>query len=405
MPDGMPTVLETRVTVSEWPEGVADIFPPMFSKVTVDMAKTANHARQISGEGAPTPIITIGRLGSMVFRKRSSDDAIIAMINSSQKIIRFVLQDLGPVTIPGTKTALPGLKWPKAYLSVIGKAIYERGVDIEMVLSNPNSVPGGLKGTEANYGNGWSCVDVAAEIIKSIKKEHSECDDSKLRAMVSDNLRICFLRNGKKSSFQDGNTRALHSKHFIVDDVATYIGSQNLYMCDLAEWGVVIDSEAEVKKIKEDYFDAMWRDSYTGEDVDVQAVMDGLKIDRDGEYRLFETVQQHAPHHGASQYLGLHERKELEMAVSAPRADGKGDDTKGNDVEIDIETGDAPALAPLSSTESSSPEKISKEKSGNNLDSLPEKTPEKQDPTCSALCGSGALCGIGDSLNLTKCIA
>ena len=241
MPDGMPTVLETRVTVSEWPEGVADIFPPMFSKVTVDMAKTANHARQISGEGAPTPIITIGRLGSMVFRKRSSDDAIIAMINSSQKIIRFVLQDLGPVTIPGTKTALPGLKWPKAYLSVIGKAIYERGVDIEMVLSNPNSVPGGLKGTEANYGNGWSCVDVAAEIIKSIKKEHSECDDSKLRAMVSDNLRICFLRNGKKSSFQDGNTRALHSKHFIVDDVATYIGSQNLYMCDLAEWGVVID--------------------------------------------------------------------------------------------------------------------------------------------------------------------
>ena len=55
--------------------------------------------------------------------------------------------------------------WPKEYLAAIGKAIYERGVDIEMVLSNPNSIPGGLKGTEANYGNGWDCVDVAAEII------------------------------------------------------------------------------------------------------------------------------------------------------------------------------------------------------------------------------------------------
>jgi len=31
-------------------------------------------------------------------------------------------------------------------------------------------------------------------------------------------------------------TMGNHSKHFIVDDIATYIGSQNLYVCDLAEW-------------------------------------------------------------------------------------------------------------------------------------------------------------------------
>ena len=74
----------------------------------------------------------------------------------------------------------------------------------------------------------------------------------------------------------------MHAKHFIVDDIATYIGSQNLYICDLAEWGVVIDDEAQTQKIMEEYWNPLWKYSYTGEDVDVDAVMDGLDIDRDG---------------------------------------------------------------------------------------------------------------------------
>jgi hypothetical protein len=112
LPDAMPTVLRTRVTVSEWPVGVANTFPPMFVKQKV--AKTANYSRRnsvVEKDGnvdKGVPMITIGRLGTMVYKHRSADDAIIAMINSSQKIIRLVLQDIGPVTIPGTKQALPG---------------------------------------------------------------------------------------------------------------------------------------------------------------------------------------------------------------------------------------------------------------------------------------------------------
>ena len=56
-----------------------------------------------------------------------------------------------------------------------------------------------------------------------------------------------------------------------------------MYVCDLAEWGVVIDDEKSTKKIKEEYWDPLWKHSYTGEDVDIQAVMDGLDIDRDGK--------------------------------------------------------------------------------------------------------------------------
>ncbi|KAL7471356.1 hypothetical protein ACHAXS_011670 [Conticribra weissflogii] len=338
LPDYLPLLLRTRVTVSEYPEGKAQTFPPMFSRM---MVAKSPHQALLDDKTSCIPLISIGRQGSMVFMSRPADDAILAMINSAKKIIRLVLQDLGPVCIPGSKNALPGLVWPKEYLTAIGRAIYERGVDIEMVLSNPNSIPGGLKGTEANYGNGWDCVDVAAEIIKRIQKFDSEVDDARLRAMVNDNLRICFIRHDKSSTYEDGKSIGLHSKHFIVDDKCCYIGSQNLYMCDLAEWGVVIDNEEEVQKILSDYFAPMWENSFTGEDVDVDLVMDGLEVNRDGEQGTFYNdlesggAGQHLmPHGSGSEYylqeqdvngevVDMNERGEFQVADNEKKDDVK----------------------------------------------------------------------------------
>ena len=283
LPDAVPLSKYTRVTVSQWPENDAPVFPPQFNKNRV-----TNVFPQSLSPGNSVPIISIGCQGSIVSSERPSDDAILAMINSSTPIIRFVLQDVGPVCTPGTKIAAPGLTWPREYLSAIGKAIYERGVDIEMVLCNPRSVPGGRLDIKkaiiaTPYGNGWTCVDVAAEIIKSIQQQYKNVDDSRLRAMVKDNLRICYIRHNKSSMYKDGNTIGLHSKHWIVDDKCCYVGSQNLYDCDLAEWGVVIDDEAEVTNIMNTYFVPMWRNSYIpGQDVDVDQVMDALDVDREG---------------------------------------------------------------------------------------------------------------------------
>ena len=136
--------------------------------------------------------------------------------------------------------------------------------------------------TEANYGNGWSCVDVAAEIIKRIKKQYPDAEDDALRQKVADNLRVSFIREERGNKWEDGMTMGMHAKHFIVDDIAAYIGSQNLYVCDLAEWGVVIDDPAQTQKFMDEYWTPMWQHSHTGEDVNVDDVMDGLDIDRDG---------------------------------------------------------------------------------------------------------------------------
>jgi len=294
IPDGMPLAKRTRVTVSEWPKGAAT-FPPQFAK---QLIAKSSHQSLIVDKSKDVKLISIGRQGSMTFVSRPSDAAIIAMIESSKTIIRMVLQDIGPVTIPGTKRALPGLTWPTAVLSALGGAIYDRGVDVEIVLSNPGCIPGSLRGTEACYGNGWSCVDVASEIVKTIRKNHHKVNDARLRALVKDNLRICFVRHNKSDSYEDGMSIGLHAKHFIIDDICCYIGSQNLYTCDLAEWGLVVDDKETVQNIKKTYFDRIWKNSYIQLDCDVDAVMDGLGVDRNGEFKLFNVTNHNDMIHG-----------------------------------------------------------------------------------------------------------
>ncbi|CAK0852627.1 unnamed protein product [Prorocentrum cordatum] len=162
LPDRMPTILQNRVTVTEFPEnGETPEFPPTYTKDKVPF----NH----DGFQGHVPMITIGRYGKILLKNRPSDQAFIAMVNASKKIIRMALQDIGPCCFPGTKIALPGCTWPKPYLQALGKAILERGVDLEIAVSNPGSIPGNLSPTEALYGNGWECADVAAEIIKTIQ--------------------------------------------------------------------------------------------------------------------------------------------------------------------------------------------------------------------------------------------
>ena len=293
IPDSMDVPRTARVTVSAFPEATAAEFPPFYT--ALKHKKLPSSAKQ-RGPSSRTvdpgfvPVITMGRYGVVLKNARPSDDAFVAMFNSAQTIIRCALQDVGPPCIPTTKMTLPGTVWPEKYLNAMAHAMWTRGVDVEIVLSNPMSIPDGLAMKDACYGIGWSCVDVAAELIKCIQKQFPDAPHNKLRETVQDNLRVCFVRCRRGGcNYSDGGTLGLHSKHFIIDDVCCYIGSQNLYSCDLAEWGVVIDSPEAVADIKKDYWDKLWEVSYTRDDCDVDEVMDGLGIDRAAMSKLSMT--------------------------------------------------------------------------------------------------------------------
>jgi phosphatidylserine/phosphatidylglycerophosphate/cardiolipin synthase-like enzyme len=311
LPDRWGLPLVTRVTISEYPEHFAETFAPLFKEELIlkptlvddsttnlddddnddsardnkdnndkDTNKDNNKNNEIDkNKDKLLPIITLGRYGNIIPKARSSDDAFIAMFDAANKIIRFLLQDLGPVNkeILGKKVSYMG--WPKAYLSAMGRAIWLRNVTIEIVLSNPTS--GEDRG---NYSNGWSCAEVAAEIIKTIQEQFpNDATDQECRKKIEHNLRICFLKVSSGSTWRSKNKVGLHSKVFIIDDVCTYIGSQNLYLFDLAEWGVAIDDVDATAKIIETLWMPMWSNSYYKHDGDcnVDDVMDALMIDRD----------------------------------------------------------------------------------------------------------------------------
>ena len=273
----IPSTTITKVSMKNYPRDNAPASPPQNTQ------KMEISTQQQLGESSNiVPIISVGRQGGLYGPPSTiwpSDDAILAMINSSQSSMRFIIQDVGPMTVPGVQ-----LGWPKHYLTVIGVAMYERNVKVDMVLSNLNAYPSNLSDlgpVQINgYGYGWTCSDVASEIIKAMQEHYlDDIDDAKLRAVIRENLRMCYIRHNKSSTYEDNNSIGLHSKHWIVDDKACYIGSQNLYESgNLADWGLVIDHEEEVLKIKNEYFVPMWRNSYTGEDVDLDKVMDDLNV-------------------------------------------------------------------------------------------------------------------------------
>jgi len=141
------------------------------------------------------------------------------MFDAAQNSIRLLLQDLGPVnkTVLGKNFVYKS--WPKNYMKALARAIFVRGVDVEIILSNIGS--GEARG---KYSNGWSCEETAAEIIKTMSEEYPEATEKQIKEKVINNLRICFIKNKNGDTWETNNKVGLHSKFFIIDDVCTYVG-------------------------------------------------------------------------------------------------------------------------------------------------------------------------------------
>mmetsp|Transcript_51578 Transcript_51578/g.102455 ORF Transcript_51578/g.102455 Transcript_51578/m.102455 type:complete len:713 (+) Transcript_51578:77-2215(+) len=283
-PDWVPMLYKSRIAIAHWPPSLED-YPPLYEPSSEPLPIPE------AVEQGDLPMITCGRYGTLHHDDATanpSDSAIVAMLKSAQKSIKMSLQDLGPlaVVLGGRPRALPGGVWPEAYLREIACAIYERGVDVEIVLSNPNSIPSNLTPLEANYGNGWTCEDVASEIIKAIQSNIQDVDEERLSGLVGINLRLAYLRtNLGTMDWQEKKKAGNHAKFFVVDDICYYIGSQNLYIANLAEWGIIIDNEEQTQKVLEEYWNPLWEKSYLDvpedeRDFNVDNVLAGLELDR-----------------------------------------------------------------------------------------------------------------------------
>ena len=200
-------------------------------------------------------VIGLGRLGGL--GDNPSDAALVAMLDSAQTRIDLSLQDLGPLRLVGVSLG----DWPAEVLGAFGRAM-ARGVDVRVVLSTDGSLPGGLVGGSNTYGNGWSDVDAATAMLEWLEDNPGVVPSGMTaRQLVCERFGVATLRASSDDAWPNGATLGNHAKYFMVDDLAFYVGSQNLYDANLAELGVIVDDPAVAREIRDRYFAPMWEHS------------------------------------------------------------------------------------------------------------------------------------------------
>ncbi|CAE8641023.1 unnamed protein product [Polarella glacialis] len=258
--EGQPT----RVQLNRFPDSIERQAPQYEAKVGVAAVGVAK-------------IISLGRYGNLQIGSapaNPSDAGLEAMMASARKSIRISQQDLGPLAVPikFVTVPLPGTVWPTKYFQAIGGALC-RGVDVHIMVSNPHSVPGGVK--MANYGNGWTCEDVGGMLVKVAMESNPQVPVEEMSRLVSSHLKISYIRSSSKSrDWPDGEHVGNHSKVIIVDEIAHYIGSQNLYIANLCEWGLIFDDADQTAKFMDSYWNPMWQQTLNAKDCLANEVME-----------------------------------------------------------------------------------------------------------------------------------
>ncbi len=228
-------------SVSSFP-GKTSTCPTMYSGTAAAAVGTAR-------------VITVGRLGKV--GDVASDDAQLAMIGAAQKTIYLSQQDLGPVKEAGVAVA----SWPQALLDGLSRAL-GRGVDVYLVLSNQGAIAGELGSASGGYSNGYTTVDTAQHIVDYAKSHASYFPaGTDVRALLCQHLHVAALRPSSDDSWVDGTPFANHAKVIVVDELAFYVGSQNLYPANLAEYGFLVDDAATTSTFVSTWWTKEWTQS------------------------------------------------------------------------------------------------------------------------------------------------
>lgn len=252
-----------------------DVYPPEYTGTVPN-----NH----TGTGVPT--ISVGRQGGMRLgfhnalghigsKGGPADDALYTMFGKAKKSIKMSLQNLGGLV---ADHGITSLAWSTKVMKELCIALLN-GVHIYLVESSPYSVPDGLGGTEANYGNGWSLSRIAGKFVEFLAQyffEHYDKDG--YIALMCEQVHITYIRYHKEEvrfqgkAVKEGFGKDLshtsisnHAKVYIVDDSLFYIGSENLYPANLAEYGLIIDDAQATTDLLKTYWDPLWEESKAGQ--------------------------------------------------------------------------------------------------------------------------------------------
>ena len=190
-------------------------------------------------------MIPVGRTGHSFHNP--SDTALVAMMDMAKNggSIKISQQDIGSYKIVG------GGVLPDAYLDAFTRAA-RRGVDVTVVVSNDESYGGGTHDKDDAYFNDWSLQDLWNGLVRRADQQWPGN-----LANLCKHVHFARLRASASPTWASGMPYANHAKVVIVDDQAHYVGSQNLYDADLAEFGVIVDDQPATQRMISEYWNKL----------------------------------------------------------------------------------------------------------------------------------------------------
>lgn len=195
------------------------------------------------GRTGEWPSLAAAVIGNPIFNT-AGDFAFALALNASQSALYIAQQSL----------VLLGAGWHPA-MEGIGAAI-AGNQKVYIVVSGTNPSPAAYQG---------HVEKVAEKIKKSTTAKLPDMSEADINKLLCKNLHLAELRFGPSKNWPNGKDFANHSKFFMIDNKAFYVGSENLYAGNnLMEYGTFIDNASAVATMRSQYWDPLWNYSKAG---------------------------------------------------------------------------------------------------------------------------------------------
>lgn len=178
-----------------------------------------------------------------------SDEAMLKLVSLAQSKVRLSLQSMGL----GPMSMIAAMN--DALFQEFGKAM-QRGVEVQLVLSNPGAVAGGLTPLSAPY-DGEHSDDINQKMLQTLTGK-LDLDLSTAKTLIQQKFKVANFRYSTEATYPNEKPIPNHAKTFIVDDAAYYIGSQNQYLSNLNEFGFIIEDATSAAAFVTNYWDPLW---------------------------------------------------------------------------------------------------------------------------------------------------
>lgn len=230
---------------------------------------------QFAPQTGSIPILSAGRGAGLdhsdVFTNRDSylsptpepaDESLYRLLSKAQNTLRMSVQtfNLTP-TSPAVERLV--VSWDYRLLRELARAL-NRGVTIQVVLSNPGAMAGGLERSATPY-DGDELASVNKRLADLLVTDCYLTPDQ-ASALLARKLSVASLRFSADEGYPDGHggrTIAFpnHAKTLMVDDRVFYVGSQDPYRSNTATFGYLIEDTALAQSYITSYWAELWNQS------------------------------------------------------------------------------------------------------------------------------------------------